>query len=102
MSEGRNCIDYATLACSSTAVKTLKDATPSITAGATVHRAIITCESQNTRWRPDGTDPTTTEGHLLETGDVLQWMNADYTSLLLSVKFIAAAGTSQLKISYYD
>jgi len=99
---GINCIDYATLTAASTGVSTLKDASPSITAGVEVHRAFITCEDYDIRWRADGTNPTTSEGHLLEVGDAMPLMNASYQSFLLKWTCIATAGTAHVKITYFD
>ena len=35
------------------------------------HRAVVTAETAQMRYRYDGTDPTASTGHLLDVGDVL-------------------------------
>lgn len=101
LGESRNCIDYATLAVSSTAVG-LGSASPTLTAGTTVKRAIITVETDQVRWRADGTAPTSSEGHLLEAGDVLNFLDANYESILGNLKFIRVTSDAALKITYFD
>lgn len=97
----RNVIDYATLTVSSTGIG-LSSASPAIGAGATVRRAVITVEDDQVRYREDGTDPTSSEGTLLEVGDVLSYTNANYETILNQVKFIRVTGDAKLKIHYYD
>ena len=99
--EARNQIDFATLAVSTTAVG-LASASPAITAGATVHRAIITVETDSVRWRADGTAPTSTEGHLLYVGNALQLVDANYESFLRAIQFIRVTADAALKITYFD
>lgn len=65
-----------------------------IPAGARV--AIIECETQNVRWRDDGTDPTATVGMILETGDEFL-----YSGKLSKLKFIEAAASGKLNVSFY-
>ncbi len=96
-----NCIDYATLAVSSTAVG-LSSASPTLTAGHTVHRALFTLETDQVRWRADGTAPTSTTGHLMNVGDVLDMTDADYRSVLANIKFIRVTTDAALKITYFD
>jgi len=101
LGESRNCIDYATLTVGSTAVG-LDSASPTLTNGATVKRAVITVETDQVRWRADGTSPTASEGHLLEAGDVLNFLDANYESVLGDLKFIRVTSDAKLKISYFD
>jgi len=95
-------IDYATLTVSNTA-KGLADATPAITAVTpTVKRAVITLETDQVRWRCDGTAPTSSEGHLMEVGSALSFMSNGYQQTLNKIKFIRVTGDAALKITYYD
>lgn len=58
--------------------------------------AVIQAESQNVRWRDDGTDPTATVGMRLEPGDLFF-----YTGSLSGIKFIEEAASGKLNISYF-
>ena len=97
----RNVIDYATLTVSSTGIG-LSSASPAIGAGATVRRAVITVEDGQVRYREDGTAPTSTEGHLLDPRDVLNYLDANYETILNAIQFIRVTNDTKLKISYYD
>lgn len=59
--------------------------------------ALIQAESQNVRWRDDGTNPTSTVGSLLMAGSTLEYDAADFGSL----KFIEVAASAKLNVSYY-
>lgn len=59
--------------------------------------ALVQAESQNVRWRDDGTDPTATVGMLLMAGATLEYDAAQ----LSVVEFIEAAASAKLNISYY-
>lgn len=64
-------------------------------AGNTATRALITAEDGDFRYKVDGNDPTVSEGHLVEAGDVLEF--DDYTRI---VNFRAIrTGTTSGKIS---
>lgn len=101
--EARNVVDYATLTVSSTAVD-LEDASPTITAGSTVRRAVITLDNGGSiRWRADGTAPTSSEGHLMNPGDSLTFMDANYRMFLRQIQFIRSTSSDgNLKITYFD
>jgi hypothetical protein len=60
--------------------------------------ALIQCETQNVRFRDDGTNPTATVGMLLVAGNppIL------YTGDLHAVKFIEATVSASLNVSYYQ
>ncbi len=98
---GINCIDYATLTVSNTSVG-LASASPALAAGHTVKRAVISVETDAVRWRADGTAPTSAEGHLLNVGDYLNLVDADYTSFLSAIHFIRVTNDAALKITYFD
>ena len=58
--------------------------------------ALITPETQNVRWRDDGTDPTSSVGMPLSAGVTLQ-----YDGDLRRIKFIETTAGAVLNISYY-
>lgn len=65
-----------------------------ITPGGTArpaHRAHVTAETAQMRYRYDGTAPTATEGHLLEVGDVLTIEGINNVS---NARFIRTGATS--------
>ena len=70
-------------------------------AGLTVQKgaagALIQCETQNVRWRDDGTDPTTTVGMLLEAGKELVYEAGN----LAALKFIEVSASAKLNVTYY-
>ncbi len=101
MPQATNVLDYATLAVSTSAVGLVADASPVLPAAC--KRVYITCETQPVRWRADGTDPTSTTGHVLAKDDSISFTGADYRQLLEKIKFIATAlGDGALKITYFD
>ena len=59
--------------------------------------AVIQCESQQVRWRDDGTNPTTSVGMLMSVGDVMSYDAAKFASL----KFIEVTASAKLNIAYY-
>lgn len=59
--------------------------------------ALIQAESQNVRWRDDGTNPTTTVGSLLMAGATLEYDAGTFARL----KFIEVAASAKLNVSYY-
>ena len=62
--------------------------------------AVITVETAVVRFRLDGTAPTSSEGHVLEVGDVLE---LDSSESMANVRFIRRDGTSAtLRCSYGD
>jgi len=96
--EARNIIAYTTLAVDG-AVGLIDAGTP-ITSN--VKRAVITVETDSVRYREDGTDPTSTTGHLLYAGDTLQYMDANYQKSLNNLNFIKVTTAAALKITFYD
>lgn len=58
--------------------------------------ATITAETQDVRWRDDGTNPTATVGMLLPKGTVFQ-----YSGNLAAIKFIETTASASLSVSYY-
>jgi hypothetical protein len=60
--------------------------------------AFVTAETAQMRWRADGTDPTSTEGHVLPVGGSLE-LHGD--TILSNFRAIRTGGTSGvLKCSY--
>ena len=57
---------------------------------------MIQAETQNVRWRDDGTNPTAAIGMLLEAGDTLVY-NGD----LAAIKFIEVTASASLNVSFY-
>lgn len=58
--------------------------------------AIIRTETQDIRWRDDGTNPTSTIGLLMSVGDVFL-----YTGDLSKFKMIETAASAVVQVSYY-
>jgi hypothetical protein len=58
--------------------------------------ALIVAETQDVRWRDDGTAPTSTVGMLLKAGVIFQ-----YDGDLSKIKFIETASSAKVNISYY-
>ena len=80
-------------------VRSLRDSAAlgtAMSAGATV--AIITAETQNIRWRDDGTDPTTAIGSLILSSGQPPMV---YDGSLESIRFIAATAGAILHVSLY-
>ena len=103
--EALNVIDFATLTVSSTAVG-CADATPAYANGKVngqiVRRMLITSETSETRWRADGTDPSSSEGHIYAKDSTLSFTGANYRMLLKNIRFIATGDDATLKITYFD
>jgi len=60
--------------------------------------AFVTLEGGDARWRNDGTDPTSLEGHYLANGAQLEFMNYRAAS---QFKVIAIAGNITIRVSVY-
>ena len=71
---------------SSTALTVPQDAT----------RALIQAESQQVRWRDDGTAPTASVGMTLDAGSTLA-----YTGNLAAIRLIEVSASAKLNVSYY-
>lgn len=72
---------------------------PTPPAGFIVGYTVIQCEgasTDTTRWRDDGTAPTSSVGMMLIGGQEL-----DYTGDPTMIQFIVDAGSPKLNISYY-
>jgi hypothetical protein len=59
--------------------------------------ALIQCETNNVRWRDDGTNPTAAVGQLLSAGGILK-----YDGPLSLLKFIRVSADATLSVSYYS
>ncbi len=58
--------------------------------------AVIRCETQNVRYRDDGTAPTSSVGMPLNVGDVLE-----YDGDLNKIRFIETTASAKLNVLYY-
>jgi hypothetical protein len=58
--------------------------------------ALIQAETQDVRWRDDGTDPTATVGMIIATEEGI-W----YTGLLQEIRFIETTASAKLNVVYY-
>lgn len=58
--------------------------------------ALIQPETQNVRWRDDGTDPTAAIGMILVANDILI-----YTGKMAEIEFIEVAASAKLNVTYY-
>lgn len=78
-----------------------------LTVPARARHALMTLSdgSGTIRWNASGTDPTTTAGHQLLAGDVMDLTEPlrDYRAFLLAFKAIREGATSgTLEVTYYD
>jgi hypothetical protein len=64
----------------------------------TVRAVTVTVETNNIRYRIDGSDPDATTGHLLYDGDVLDITNVNSIN---SFKAIAVGSDATIHITYY-
>jgi len=101
---GINNVDYATLTVTNASIG-LESGTPTLPTGA--RGAVITVETDQVRWRDDGTAPAADEGHLLNVGDVLtfdSWSvsKQNWRQVLRAIRFHRVTADAKLKISYYD
>ena len=74
---------------------TVLTSSTALTVPATSKLALIQAETQNVRWRDDGTPPTAAIGMLLETGQILVY-NGD----LAAIRFIETTASASLNITY--
>lgn len=61
--------------------------------------AFVTCESQAVRYRWDGTDPTSSVGHILNPGDTLTIEGYDNIKAFRAIRKDAADSTLQVTYS---
>ena len=59
--------------------------------------ALIQADTQDARWRDDGTSPTASVGMLLSTDDVGLWYNGD----LEAIEFIEVVSGAIVNVSFY-
>lgn len=72
-------------------------ASTALTVPANANYAIIQCETQNVRWRDDGTAPTASIGmKLTPSPDMLV-----YDGDLKKIRFIEEVASAKLNVSYY-
>jgi hypothetical protein len=90
--EYRSAFNYESLTITNAAAVAL---TPATAQGA--FTANITVEDNPIRVRWDGTAPTTSEGHLLQSGDSLK---LDFTADIWKFRAIATGANSKLRVTY--
>ena len=61
-------------------------------------QAFITLETAQVRWRIDGTDPTSSEGHLLEAGQNLTLQDSQAVKNFRAIRTGATSGV--MKVTY--
>ncbi len=91
------CLGYQQLATLSSAVGLTVPARDPLTGmDMKANFALIVAETQDVRWRDDGTDPTASVGMLLKAGVIFQ-----YDGDLKKIKFIETTGSAKVNVSYY-
>ena len=90
-------LGYAQYTSLSAAIALTDNPATGVAKPATARVALIQCETQNVRWRDDGTAPTAALGILLATTVSGYW----YTGDLSAIKFIEVTGSAKLNVSYY-
>lgn len=60
-------------------------------------RCTLQAETQNVRWRDDGTNPTATVGMIVIAGQA----PVEYRGDLSAIKFIEATATAKLNVAFY-
>ena len=102
---GVNNIDYSTLTVTDSAQVVAETCSPVMPSQA--KGALITVETNQIRYREDGTAPSSSEGILLSPGDDLiydSWTppGNNWRNVLLKLQVIEVTGTPLLKIHWYD
>jgi len=104
---GVNVTDYVTMDVEATAKNISSEASDTLKSN--TKGMVLTVEGSAVRMREDGTDPTATEGHLINPGDVVTYDSwtvpkQDWKSTIRNLNFIAAvaATTGNIKVTYYD
>lgn len=64
--------------------------------------AEITVETDQIRYRLDGTDPTASEGHLAKADDVIRLRQQHQLANFAAIRASAATADAALKVSYYE
>lgn len=64
---------------------------------AKANAALISAETQNVRWRDDGTNPTAAVGNLLTAGSDM-WYEGDLNAL----KLIEVAASAKVNVNFYS
>jgi hypothetical protein len=81
-------------------VTTAAQGLPNIPARAT--RAVITVETDNVRWRDDGTAPTSTVGNFVIATQSFELKSSGSIAAFQVIKDANASGTPILDIAYYQ
>lgn len=90
-----------TVSTSAVGISTAKITRPSTTLGQsrTAEYAVVTVETNNIRYRTDGTNPDSTTGHLLAAGDALLLDNYDDIRRFKAIRDTAAAADATIQVS---
>ena len=62
-------------------------------------RALVTVETATIRFRYDGTDPTSTEGHVADPGDALEIVGFDNIDRFSAIRISTATADAIIKVS---
>lgn len=90
-------LGFCTLSTALSSATPLSSCSGGIPTGATM--VLVTVETQNVRWRDDGTAPTTTSGMVIvHDSALLPWL---YNGDLTKIQFIAVTGSPVMDISFY-
>ena len=65
---------------------------------------LLTVEDAPIRWWADGSAPTASEGHLMQVGDVIEWMDeGNYKSVIERFRAIREGNVSgTVQVSFYE
>lgn len=92
-----NAYDYEAIAVTSTTAIGFSAGKLSPSNGSRPKSIFISVEDANIRFRVDGTDPTTTEGHLLTTSDGVTITGPDN---IRAFRAIGVSSTADMKVTY--
>jgi hypothetical protein len=67
-----------------------------LTVPARCRSVMLKCETQSVRWRDDGTDPTSSDGFLLDSGEEFF-----YTGKVAKLRFLEVTAGAVLHVNYY-
>ena len=87
--------DYESITVSSTAVSLTETTRKS--GDDTAHKAFITIEDDQIRWRVDGQDPTSSEGHLQNPTDTITLSNS---SDIRNFRAIRVSSDATIRVTY--
>jgi hypothetical protein len=100
-----NCVGHSKITVSNVSINLATGG--STTMPNTARGCQVTVETDQVRYREDGTAPTSSTGHLLNSGDIYtcdSWSrpNANWDSLMRLTNFIRVTGDATLMVSWYE